>query len=86
MDDEDAQGDVASAIAKPAYQCTHAIIIITPSFRSREYPVRELNTFMERTVDPNDPFESTVILWNVDERRDQGVRACCEAIHLERIF
>ena len=71
LDDEDAEGFVHSAIAKPAYQCTHAVIIITPSFRNRKYPVLELNTFMERTVDPNDPFEPTIIFWNIE---DEAIR------------
>ena len=39
---------IEEALTKPAYQCTHALLILTPTFQQREYCVRELNTFMAR--------------------------------------
>lgn len=40
--------DKQEAISKVAYQCTHAIVFLSPAFRTREYCVKELNTFMAR--------------------------------------
>ena len=36
------------ALMEPAYTCTHALLILSPSFRTREFCVLELNTFMGR--------------------------------------
>lgn len=39
---------ITEAVGKAAYRCTHAVVILSPTFREREYCVLELNTFMRR--------------------------------------
>lgn len=50
LDDLDAIGGntVMEALMPPAYECTHALVILSPTFRQRPCCVRELNTFMAR--------------------------------------
>ena len=50
---------------QPAYQCTHALVIISPKYRTRQFCVQELNTFMKRRqMDPN--FCVIPVLWRID--------------------
>lgn len=46
--DTTAGADVDAALFYPAYECTHALVILSPKFREHRYCVKELNTFMER--------------------------------------
>ena len=46
--DTEAGSPVVEALVRPANTCTHALVILSPSFRKREFCVRELNTFMAR--------------------------------------
>jgi len=39
---------VMEALLPHAYKCTSALVILSPTFREREFCVRELNTFMAR--------------------------------------
>ena len=50
LDDENATpGDgTVKVLIEPAYKCSHAVVIISPSFRKRRCCVQELNTFMAR--------------------------------------
>jgi len=50
LDDSDAiRGNtVMEALVPPSYECTHALVIVSPTFRQRSCCVRELNTFMAR--------------------------------------
>lgn len=57
--------DKMLSLLKPAHQCTHAVVVLSPSFRKSEYCVKELNTFMERH-DRRDGIRVIPALWRVD--------------------
>jgi hypothetical protein len=57
-----------SEVMQPAYQCTHALVIISPKYRTRQFCVQELNTFMKcRHREPN--FCVIPVLWRIDNVR-----------------
>jgi len=51
LDDEDAiwSDGKMRALIEHAYRCTHALVILSPSFRQQRYCIMELNTFMSRS-------------------------------------
>ena len=52
------------AVMEPAYRCTHALVILSPNFRRRRFPVMELNTFIDRST--NEPaFKIIPALWSL---------------------
>ena len=66
LDDEDIRcfQDITSQLAAHAYECTHALVILSPSFQSRKFCVKELNTFMSR-LRQDDGIRILPVLWNV---------------------
>jgi GTPase SAR1 family protein len=57
--------DKTSEVMQPAYQCTHALVIISPKYCTRRFCVQELNTFMKRRQrEPN--FRVIPVLWRID--------------------
>ena len=74
-ENNDGQDDnVSQMLVRPANKCTHAIPIISPSYRSRTLCVKELNTFMTRKKE-NDGIQIHPIIWNC-----QGVDGYCEEL------
>lgn len=55
---------ITKAIVKPAYKCTHALVLISPRFREQKWCVRELNTFLERKR--REDIEVLLVLWKVE--------------------
>jgi hypothetical protein len=57
--------DKTSEVMQPAYQCSHALVIVSPKYRTRQFCVQELNTFMKRRQrEPN--FRVIPVLWRID--------------------
>ena len=54
------------AVMQPAHRCTHAVVILSPNFRKRRYPVMELNTFSDRAAAQPD-FRLIPFLWNITD-------------------
>lgn len=55
-------------LLQQAHRCTHAVVILSPSFRYRKYCVMEINTFMvRRFVKRNDNLTVIPVLWNLDQ-------------------
>ena len=52
-----------------AYRCTHALVIISPHFRSRPYCVMELNTFMTR-YRKKDGLQIIPVLFGIDHLKE----------------
>jgi hypothetical protein len=68
MDDEELPvgADRDLLLLQRAYECTHALILLTPSFRKSGPCVRELNTFMDRW-DRRDGIMLIPALWRIDD-------------------
>ena len=58
--------DKMLSLIKPAHRCTHAVVVLSPSFRKSKYCVKELNTFMER-YDRRDGIRVIPALWRVED-------------------
>lgn len=58
-------------LAKPAYWCTHALVLLTPGFRKRKACCKELNTFMHRHRNQREKKEPNirvlVALWKMED-------------------
>lgn len=64
--------DKVVALVEHAYQCTHALVILSPSFQTRKFCVKELNTFMDRLRWHNEQtnvgeFHVIPALWLMDD-------------------
>lgn len=58
-------GEVTEELTRRAYQCTHALVILSPRFRERRMCVKELNTFMRR-LQSNDGIRVVLVMWEID--------------------
>lgn len=58
-----------AAVAKPCFECTHALVILSPRFREQKYCVMELNTFMYRLQD-EESFRFLPALWLLQDAKD----------------
>jgi len=56
---------VTEALMPRAYECSHALVILSPKFRERKFCVRELNTFMARRR-VNDGIRVLPALWLIE--------------------
>lgn len=65
-DSHSTSADVLHNVMKPAYQCTHAAVILSPSYRKRKYCVGELNIFMERKKVDED-LHIIPFLWQIQD-------------------
>jgi hypothetical protein len=61
--------DKTEVLAAAAYRCTHALVVFSPSYRSRRFCVKELNTFMKRHSQ-RDGIRIIPTLWGVSDLND----------------
>lgn len=57
------------AMARALYECNSALVILSPSFRSRQFCVKELNTLMHRQK-VDDGVKILPVLWQMDNVKD----------------
>jgi hypothetical protein len=57
--------DKTREVMQPAYECTHALVILSPKYRTRPYCIQELNTFMKRNQQEED-FRILPVLWKLE--------------------
>ena len=72
LDDSSTQPGMEKSLAllEPAYRCTHALVLLSPTFRSRRYCVQELNTFVSRFQQETDgSFHLIPALWMLSNTR-----------------
>jgi WD40 repeat protein len=61
--------DTTEVLAANAYRCTHALVVFSPSYRTRRFCVKELNTFMKRRS-KGDGIRIIPTLWGVSNLND----------------
>ena len=61
--------DKMEFVVLPAYQCTHALLIFSPRFRTRHFCVMGVNTFLGRWQ-RKDGLQISPALWGVDNVDD----------------
>ena len=67
LDDGDTKwgDDVYDTVGKAAYKCTHALVLLSSSFRTRRYCVLELNSFLHcRRTEGTRSFCLLPALWD----------------------
>lgn len=68
-----AGGNKHFTLMKNAYECTHALVVLSPAYRKSEWCVMELNTFMSRRK-KQDGLKLYIKMWNVDNVRSYAPR------------
>jgi hypothetical protein len=61
--------NTTEVLAAEAYRCTHALVVFSPSYRTRPFCVKELNTFMKRHSQ-RDGIRIIPTLWGVSNLND----------------
>lgn len=79
--------DKHEVMLKNAFHCTHAVVILSPTFREREFCVKELNTFMYRMFQLQHDITIIPCLWGgvkKEELQTSYAKKVADLIRLEQ--